>query len=566
MILGLNCYKHDAAAAVVVDGAIVAAAEEERFVRRKHTGEFPAEAARYCLAAAGARAVDVDYVAFYMDPAKLLARLGTVGLRQLLRSRDGQSFAQVAPVILKNYFLMKEVPKRLQALELAGERATVHYVPHHLAHAAAAFFPSPFERAAIMSLDGAGEWTSGLLAVGAGNRVEVIREHFLPASLGQFYLALTRYLGFPHHGDEYKVMGLASYGEDAFREEFARILGPDVGGRYRFDASYFYPYYDAAGALHSRRFEEVFGPPRSAREPLAKRHRDIAASGQEALNRVALALAEFLREETGARFLCLAGGVALNCVMNQRLMQSGLFEGLFVQPAAHDAGSALGAALYVYHQLLGKPRTTCLTHVYLGPEYDDRAVEDLLQSYGLPYSRPADIAATAADAVAAGAVVGWFQGRMEFGPRALGNRSILADARRPEVKDRVNATIKRREPFRPFAPAVRAERVGDYFSPARESPFMTVTFDATPLAKEEIPAVVHVDGTSRIQTVRRDENPLFYRFLKAYERLTGVGAVLNTSFNVAGEPIVCTPDDALRSFYTTALDALALGPFWLVKK
>jgi len=435
-----------------------------------------------------------------------------------------------------------------------------------MAHAAAAFFASPFDRAAVMSLDGAGEWTSGLLAVGAGAHLERIREHFLPASLGQYYLALTRYLGFPEHGDEYKVMGLAAFGDDAYREEFGHILGPRADGRYYWDASYFYPYYDADGYLHSRRFEELFGPPRSPDAPIERRHRDMAASGQGALNRVAVALAAYLARETGAKYLCLAGGVALNCVMNQQLAKAGLFDDIFVQPAAHDAGAALGAALFVYHQLLGNRRTAYMDTAALGPAFDEGEIEDALQRYRLPYARPPDIAATAAAAVAAGHIVGWFQGRMEFGPRALGCRSILADARRGEMKDLVNRTVKHREPFRPFAPSVLWERAGEYFTPAREAPFMTFTFDATARARAEVPAVVHADGTARVQTVRREQDPLFYRFLTALEKVTGVGVVLNTSFNVAGEPIVLSPEDALRCFYTTGLDALALGPFWLAKR
>ncbi len=566
IILGLNCYKHDAAAAVVVDGEVVAAAEEERFVRRKHTGEFPAHAARFCLRAAGAAPGDVDHVAYYMDHRKLLGRLGTLGLAQLARSRNGAAFARVAPTIVKNYFAMKAVPARLGHLDLVGPRAAFHYVEHHLAHAASAFYCSPFDRAAIMSVDGAGEWVSGLLALGEGTRLTKLREHFLPASLGQYYLALTRYLGFPHHGDEYKVMGLASYGEDAFAAEFARVVAPRDDGAYHFDSSFFDPYFDAEGPLHSRRLEEMLGPPRAPGEPVTPRHENVAASAQRALNRVGVALARFLRAETGARHLCLAGGVALNCVMNQKILAAGLYDSIFVQPAAHDAGAALGAALFVYHQKLNRPRRTPLANVALGPGFADEDIEATLRRYKLPYERPADVAATAAAALAEGSLVGWFQGRTEFGPRALGQRSILADPRRAEMKELVNRTVKQREPFRPFAPSVTLERAGYYFSPAVESPYMTVTFDATPRARAEAPAVVHVDGTSRIQTVRRETNELYWRLIAEFEKLTGVPVVLNTSFNVAAEPIVQTPDDALRCYHTTALDALALGPFWLRKK
>jgi carbamoyltransferase len=565
IILGLNCYKHDAAAAVVVDGKLAAAVEEERFTRVKHTGAFPARAARWCLREVGARAGDVDHVAFYMDPALFRAGLATHGLALLARSRDARAFARAAAVVLRNSSHMRAVPARLRALGLVGERAGVHFVEHHAAHAASAFFCSPFDHAAVLSLDGAGEWTSGLLAVGEGIRLERIKTHYLPRSLGLFYLAMTRYLGFPEHGDEYKVMGLASYGEDAYRDVFDLIVKPREDGGYYYDPTFFDTYFDIEGILHSRRLVAALGPPRLPDEPITARHENIAASAQAALDRAGVAIARYLRRVTGAPRLCLAGGVALNCVMNQRIMNADLFDGIFVQPAAHDAGGAVGAALYVYHQKLGLPRRNVMTSAALGPAFGDGEVEGLLGQYHLRAERPADVAATAAAAVADGRLVGWFQGRAEFGPRALGQRSILADPRRAEMKEIVNRTVKQREPFRPFAPSVLLERAGRYFRPARESPFMTVTFDVTPQAREEIPAVVHVDGTSRIQTVRRETNELYYRMLAAFEERTGVGAVLNTSFNVKGEPIVLTPDDALRCYFTTALDALALGPFWLTK-
>lgn len=566
IVLGLNCYKHDAAAAVLVDGKLVAAAEEERFTRRKHTGEFPAQAAAYCLKAAGASARDIDHIGFYMDPAPFLGGLATHGLAQLLRSRHPRDFAQVVAVITRNYARMKAIPRKLRALDLATERAAFHYVEHHLAHAASTFFASPFHRAAILSLDGVGEWNSGLLAYGEGNRIERIRDHYLPSSLGHYYMAMTRYLGFPHHGDEYKVMGLASYGEDAYREAFDRILAPRDGGGYRLDHSYFNTYFDVEGLLHTHRLEEALGPARPEDAEVTRRHENIAHSAQAALNRVGTALARWVKNRTGAENVCLAGGVALNCVMNQHIMNAGLFDGVFVQPAAHDAGGALGAALYIYHQKLGQPRESYMASAALGPAFDDDAIETCLQQYKLAYTRPGDVARAAAEAVAAGRLVGWFQGRAEFGPRALGQRSILADPRKAEMKEIVNRTVKQREGFRPFAPSVLLERTGEYFTPVREAPFMTLTFDTTRRARERIPAVVHVDDTSRIQTVRRETHELYYRLLAHFEELTGEGVVLNTSFNVKGEPIVLTPDDALRCFHTTALDCLALGPFWLTKR
>jgi len=566
IVLGLNCYKHDAAAAVLVDGKLVAAAEEERFTRRKHTGEFPALAAAYCLKAAGAAARDVDHVGFYMDPALLLGGLATHGLAQLLRSRKPRDFSQLIVAITRNYVRMKGVPRKLQELGLVTERAAHHYVAHHLAHAASAFFASPFHSAAVLSLDGVGEWNSGLLAYGEGNHIERIRDHYLPSSLGHYYIAMTRYLGFPHHGDEYKVMGLASYGEDAYQNAFEHILAPRNDGSYFLDHSYFDTYFDVNGRLHTHRLEEALGPPRAEDEAVARRHENVAYSAQAALNRVGVSLARWLKHKTGAENICLAGGVALNCVMNQHIMNAGLFEGIFVQPAAHDAGGALGSALYVYHQKLGHPRESYMASAALGPAFDAKEIETLLAQYKLTYTRPEDIARAAAAAVAAGQLVGWFQGRAEFGPRALGQRSILADPRKADMKEIVNRTVKQREGFRPFAPSVLLERAGEYFTPVREAPFMTLTFGTTRRAQERIPAVVHVDNTSRIQTVRRETNELYYRMLAYFEELTGEGVVLNTSFNVKGEPIVLTPDDALRCFHTTALDCLALGPFWLTKR
>lgn len=567
IVLGINCFKHDAAAALVADGKIVAAAEEERFVRRKHTGEFPSHAARYCLREAGAGPGDVDVVAFYMRPSHFLGRLPTRGLGQFARSRDLPAFARTAAVIVKNYGRMVHIPRRMREENLAGPKTAFEYVEHHLAHAAAAYFTSGYDRAAILSLDGVGEWTTGLLAEGAGTRITKLVEHFLPSSLGHYYLAFTRYLGFPEHGDEYKVMGLSSYGQDAYHDLFARLLSPRPDGTFRLDHSYFDTYFDVAGILHTPKLEEALGPRRRADDDVTPRHCDIAASAQAALNDVGVSLASYLARRTRSRRLCLTGGVALNCVMNQRILNAGIFEEVYVPPAAHDAGASLGAALYAFYRRTADDANRAeLKDAALGPAYPENVIEENLKTYKISYERPADIAAVAAEALAGGHIVGWFQGRAEFGPRALGQRSILADARRPDMKDLVNRTVKYREGFRPFAPSVKRERAGEYFTPDRDAPFMTFTFDATPRAREEIPAVVHVDGTSRIQTVDAATHPLYHRLLTAYERLTGAGAVLNTSFNVKGEPIVLSPEDALRCYFTSGLDALALGPFWLRKR
>lgn len=561
-VLGLNAFLHDASATLLRDGVPVAAAEEERFSRRKHTGDFPEHAIRYCLAAAGITPDQVDRVAFYMKPGLMLRNLVLgYGLTQFPRSRQwmaGLGSAALRMSNLRHYFA-----RLLDWPESLFNRQIV-WVEHHLAHAASAFFCSPYDEAAFLSVDGAGEWTTTLLGAGRGTRLAKLSETAYPHSLGFLYSAVTRHLGFRPNTDEYKVMGLASYGKPAVLDRL-RPLVRMQGGTFRLDLSYFTFQYDLEGGYVSAKFAEAFGPPRRRDEPIDERHRDLAASLQGLLEAAAGALVDHLHARTGLSRLCIAGGVGLNTVMNGHLLARGPFKEIFVQPAAYDAGTSLGAAQYVYHVLEGKPKSFTMDHVLYGPAYSDAACKAVLEACRLPYQEPASIESAVARLVAGGQVVGWFQGPMEFGPRALGCRSILADARRAEMKDVVNLRIKKREDFRPFAPSVLEEKAGEYFDLAGDSPFMILVCPVRPEKRAVIPAVTHVDGTARVHTVKASVNPRYHRLIREFETLTGVPVVLNTSFNLQGEPIVCTPEDALRCFYGSGLDALALGPYLITK-
>ncbi len=562
-ILGLN-FSLDSAAALVRDGRTVAAAVEERFDRVKHSRAFPLRAMEYCLEAGGTTLGEVDGVAFFWNPALQLGRL----LPRLSSSwRHHAEYLYALP----NYLLSAappaagEPPAPLmeQTIRLPGrdKPLKIHYVAHHLAHAASAFFPSPFSRAAILTVDGYGEGASALLGAGRGNKIEVFDEIPFPHSLGSFYAAVTEYLGFLPNCDEGKVMGLAPYGEPVFCEKMLRIVG---GGRDPFDLSYF-DYYREARHRFSPRFVKEFGPPRAPGTPLTARHKRIAASAQLALEEALLVMARRLYKLAGEPFLCLAGGVALNSVANGRILRETPFEDIYVQPAASDAGTSLGAALYVHHVVAGNRRRSRMLHDYLGPTYSAEEIEKTLRTAKLPYERSADVEAAAAGLLSRGRFVGWFQGGMEFGPRALGNRSILCDPRPKGAKDKLNRQVKRREPFRPFAPSVPLEKSEKYFEHRGEAPFMLKVAAVREERRGELPAVTHVDGTARLHTVRRKTNPRYYKLMERFEELTGTPVILNTSFNVKGEPIVRTPEDALRCFFTTGLDDLVLGDFIVSK-
>lgn len=563
-ILGISAYYHDSAAALVVDGGIVAAAQEERFSRRKNDASFPARAAAYCLQSAGLEVADLDLVAFYDKPLLKFERLVDTAIA--FAPRGLTSFAASMPLWTREKLFQRALLRRgLRSLP-GGEAAapTILFGEHHRSHAASAFYPSPHERAAVLCLDGVGERATTSAWLGAGNALTPLWELEFPHSLGLLYSAFTQYLGFRVNSAEYKVMGLAPYGEPRYLD---RILGRLVDlkddGTFRLDMRYFG--YATGLTMTTPAFHALLdGPPRRPEGPLTQRHRDLARSIQAATEEIVLRLARAVRRETGERRLCLAGGVALNCVANGRVLREAGFDDVWIQPAAGDAGGALGAALDAWHGHLGRPRARpegdAMQGALLGPAFDDAAVDATLRDFGAVAHAPGEAALLerVAALLAEGAVVGWFQGRLEFGPRALGGRSILADPRDPGMQSRLNQKIKFRESFRPFAPAVLAGRAAALFELDRESPYMLLTARVRPGAPP-LPAVTHVDGSARVQTVDAVRHPHLHALLTAFERRTGCPALVNTSFNVRGEPVVCSPADAYRCFMKTGMDHLVLG-------
>lgn len=587
-ILGISAYYHDSAAVLLADGKIVAAAQEERFSRRKHDCDFPRQAIDFCLETAGITLGQVDLIGYYEKPLRKFERLLDTYLA--VAPRGFSSFRQAIPKWLKtNINLRREIIRALGP----DYRGEILFAEHHESHAASAFFPSPFEEAAILTLDGVGEWATGSFGVGQGHRIELQQEMRFPHSLGLLYSAFTYYCGFTVNDGEYKLMGLAPYGTpryaDLIREHLIRI---QADGSFFLDMSYF----DFCIGLRmtSKRFEKLFGgPPRRVDEPLTEREMDLAASVQAVTEEVVLKIARHVRQQTGLDRLCLAGGVALNCVANGKLRESGLFRDLWIQPAAGDAGGALGVAMLLEHQHRGRPRFVnsedSQQGSYLGPALKEEDIRHFLDEQGIPYQFFADaedLCTHAARLLAKGKVLGWVQGRMEFGPRALGARSILADARIPEMQSRVNQMVKFRESFRPFAPIVLEERVADYFQVPQNfvSPYMLMTAKVHPdkslqipdedelhglarlgQVRSVIPAVTHIDGSARIQTVSADRNGQLHRLLLSFDRLTGCPVLLNTSFNVKDEPIVCTLPDAWSCFQKTGIDGLVLERFVIEK-
>ncbi|MCL6450658.1 MAG: hypothetical protein K6T75_05100 [Acetobacteraceae bacterium] len=561
-ILGVNYSGHDAAAALLDGGRVAAAVEEERLARIKHIDRFPLAAIRACLKMAGIGPADLDEVALYLDPAIYLRRLFSDSVRYFPRS--ARNFRRH----LRRYLYWRG-RRRAIPLEIGSSRARFHFVPHHLAHAAAGFFTSPFSEAAVLTVDGIGEWTTAALCRGQGNRITILKEFRTQDSLGHLYSFVTEYLGFKKNDGEGKVMGLAAFGQPRYLELFSGILRLSEAG-YSVDSSWFNwdggCYRHGRGGWVSERFLRALGPARAPGAPLEQRHRDIAASLQAALEGAMLHLAGILRRLTGLDDLVVSGGVALNSVINGLLLERTGFKRLYVPPAPGDAGTSLGAALYVAHAVLGEPRRPGRLSPFLGPEQGDDEVHRFLKDAGLPYRVVDDPADACAELLSQGAIVGWLQGRMEFGPRALGNRSILCDPVRPEMKDVLNLRVKHREPFRPYAPSIPEGRVRLYFDREHPSPYMSMTLPVRPERRPDFPAAIHVDGTARLQTVERALNPRYFEMIEAFGRRTGRYAVLNTSFNVQGEPIVCTAQDAVRCFYSTGMDHLFLGPFLLSKR
>lgn len=560
IILGLGTgVVHDSSACLIRDGRMVAGAEEERFTRRKHQDGFPRHAIDYCLKQAGVGWDGVDHVAIHFRPWAKYLWSSSFYLRGLWKRPVASAYylaLEFSPKLLKAF----EVEHQLRRLVRAG--TDVRFIDHHLSHAASCFYVSPFEEGAILTLDNRGERHSTTLNYGQGTKIERISAISLPHSLGMVYAAFTgRFLGFDAF-DEYKVMGLAAYGRPRYLEFFRRLIRVDAPGSFRIDRSYFA--YEYQGHLGARVFAEL-GPARAPEGELDERHADVAASLQGRLEEVAVSLATELHRRTKSPNLCLAGGVALNGVMNARLLEQTPFKNFYIQPAASDGGGSLGAAYYRYHHELGRPREEVMDHVYWGPGYSDEEIGAELELLKVPFKRSENVAQEVAAELVEGRIVGWFQGRMEWGPRALGARSILADPRRADMKDLVNRCVKYREEFRPFAPAVLAERCGDFFSPDVPSPFMVMVLKVREEKRALLPAVTHVDGTARVQTVTRGTNPLYYEMIEEFGLRTGVPVVLNTSFNVKGEPIVCTPLEAVRCFYGTGLDTLAIGSYLLRK-
>ena len=584
-ILGISAFYHDSAACLLRDGEIIAAAQEERFTRKKHDPRFPDQAAAYCLREGKIAIRDVDYVVFYDKPFVKFERLLMTYLA--IAPRGLRSFIEQMPAWLKEKLFMRTTIR--QRLDYEGK---VLFASHHQSHAAAAFFPSPFEEAAFITLDGVGEWATSAYGIGRGNRVEILKQINFPHSLGLLYSAFTYFTGFKVNSGEYKLMGLAPYGEPRYADLIRReLIDIKEDGSFRLNLEYFD--YCAGLRMTNEKFDRLFGGPRRKPETkLTQREMDMARSIQMVTEEVILRIGRHVRRETGMKYLCLAGGVALNCVANGRLLREGPFADIWIQPSASDAGNALGCAMLAWHQILGHDRVADSRRQkasYLGPAYSDEEIQAYLDAEKIPYTRftsPDELCERAADLIASEHVVGWFQGRMEFGPRALGARSILGDPRSREMQSVLNLKIKFRESFRPFAPTVMAEHIAECFELDRESPYMLLVapvkrerlraltpdeqqakgFAKLKVIRSDLPAITHVDNSARIQTVDKRDHPLYHRLIECFHARTGCPTIINTSYNVRGEPIVCSPEEAYTCFMRTRMDYLVMGSFLLDKQ
>ena len=592
-ILGISAYYHDSAAALVEDGRIVAAVQEERFTRKKHDASFPVNAVDYCLKQAGGSLSGLDAVAFYDKPFLKFERLLETYLS--FAPTGFSSFRKAMPLWLREKLFQKDLLTReFRKIDENFDPKQLLFTEHHFAHAASAFFPSPFDDAAVLTMDGVGEWTTSSLAMGNGHSLSLQRELHFPHSLGLLYSAFTYYTGFKVNSGEYKVMGLAPYGEPKYAQKiFDNIIDVKADGTFWLDQSYFD--YCTGLTMTNERFAALFGQPvRNPDELLTPFHMDMAASVQFVTEEIVLKLARSIRRETGSRNLCMAGGVALNCVANGKIQKEGIFEKIWIQPAAGDAGGAIGAALAAHHLNKGQPRVPSrdggdgMSGAYLGPEYKQDEIERQLVSAQARFTTLSDdeITDATARALADGKAIGWMQGRMEFGPRALGARSILGDPRSPTMQKILNLKVKYRESFRPFAPSVLREDVSDWFELDCDSPYMLLVADVVRsrrrqmtdeenalfgieklnVSRSEIPAITHIDNSARVQTVHRETNPRYHSLISRFKELTGCPVLVNTSFNVRGEPIVCTPADAFRCFMGTEIDVLVVGNCFLEKK
>jgi carbamoyltransferase len=569
-VLGINAYHGDAAAAIVRDGKLIAAVEEDRFNRVKHCAGFPEQSIRYCLEAAGLSLEDLDHIGISRDPSAHLHKKVLFAASRAAKGTGGAAASLINQIKdrLGNAAKVRDLKSELArvfSIPKSQIGAQFHNVEHHRAHLASCFYTSPFERAALLSIDGFGDFISTMWAIGEGNNIEILGQVEYPHSVGIVYTATTQFLGFPHYGDEGKVMGLAPYGRPRFIDEFREIVRTEENGQFRLNLDYFRHHAEGVemtwdggspviGRIYSDRFAETFGPPRTPGSALSDREHDIAASLQLRLEEVAFHVLHRLHEQTGLTDLGLAGGVAYNSVMNGKILLQTQFRRVFVQPAAGDSGTAIGVCYEIAR------RREHMLHACTGPEFSNDQVRAALTNANLQFETYTDDEVTkrAAHDIASGKVVGWFQGKMEFGPRALGNRSIVVDPRRAEMKDVLNDRIKKREPFRPFAPSILEEHVGDYFEQTHPAPTMLMVYQVRRERRSEIPAVTHVDGSGRLQTVSRETNERYYQLISDFNELTGVPVLLNTSFN-ENEPVVCTPDHAIDCFLKTRMDALYIG-------
>ncbi len=558
-ILGISCHYHDAAACLILGGRIAAAAQEERFNRQKACADFPILAINSCLQQAGLTTLDLDYVAFHEKPYLKLSRTILSHLRGYPFSY--RNFRRSMPE-----WLARRLTLPLDVARDLSFTGPVLFVKHHLAHASSAFLLSGFEEAAILTADGLGEWATTSYGLGRGRDIEIMRELHYPDSLGLLYSAVTSYLGFRANSDEGRVMALSDFGAPSYLDQFRKIVVAKDDGSFRVAEQFFE--FVRGRRMYSRKFIRMFGPPREPGAEITDRHRDIAASLQKLLEEILIRMARHVQAVTKMKRLCAAGGVFLNCVTNSRILKETPFEEIFIQPAAGDAGGALGAAAAIAHSHLKEPREEAMTHAYLGPEFSPAVMRRSLVSRGIEFSElPGnELAKTVAGLIANDRIVGWFQGRMEFGPRALGARSILANPCSAGMKDILNERVKHRESFRPFGISILLERTAEFFDFSAPSPFMLLVARARPQAKDQIPSALHVDGTSRLQTVTREENGLYYDVVEEFGKLTGVPMIINTSFNDHGEPIVCSPADACSCYLNTGLDALVMGNFLAEKR
>ena len=556
-ILGLNGYMHDASASLIHNGQLVAFAEEERFIREKHTSKFPYKAIEFCLKKAGITINEVEHIGFFWKPWK-----GIIN-RIWLFIQDLQPH-KIFSNNRRNKIFKNMLKKKKKIRKEYGYRNQFHFIEHHLAHCASSFLISPFENSAILTIDANGELATTLIALGIGNEIYKLKEIWYPNSLGLLYASVTEYLGFRENNGEGKVMGLSAYGKPIYYDKFKKIVRFNSHGEFYVDMDYFDIHLTKEKYVREN-FIELFGPPRMREGPLTQRHADIAASLQKVLEEAVIKLVKYAKEITKQKNLSMAGGVVLNSVMNGKIKSMDIFENIFFQPASNDAGTSLGCAFYIWNVLLGQKRKFVFEHPYWGPEYSEIEILNAIKKYNLNYTYYENIEKITAELLSKGYIIGWFQGRMEVGPRALGNRSILADPRKAEMKDILNLKVKHRESFRPFAPSVLEEYASEFFNIKGCDPYMITVWEVKEEKRKLVPAITHVDGTARVQTVSKKTNPKYWKLIDYFSKITGIPVILNTSFNVRGEPIVCSPEDAINCFLKTQMDYLILGNYLIDK-